>query len=135
MRVFSFLVSETNANEQRTKIFLSSTSTDSSTKEDIPNASKENVNETISTIIPEEKLHPIEQSTPDLSEEQKDKISITPSSSSGLNPEATPFFVEPTNGEIEHAGSISTGNETDDECDSDGTPATPSKRSIRILFK
>ena len=117
MRVFSFLVSKTNA------------------KEDIPNTLKENVDETISTIILEEKLHPIEQSTPNLSEEQKDKLSITPSSSLGLNPEATPFFAEPTNGNIEHAESISTGNESDDESDSNETPATSSKRSIRFLFK
>lgn len=124
--VFSFLVLETNGNEEQTSTLLSSI-----TNEDIPNASKENINETIPTIIPEEKLHPIEQSTPNPSEEQKETISITSSSSSGLNPEATPFIVEPTNGNIEFHRSISTG----DESDSNATTATSSKRAIRFLWQ
>ncbi len=119
-----------NGKEESTNTFLSSSlqqssSTGSSTGEETP--VKEKVNQTISTIVPDEVHMAIEQnepSTPDLSEEQKEIVSTTPSS--GLNPEAIPF-VAPTIIKIESTQSMSSGDESDDEHDSNETPITSGK--------
>lgn len=118
-----------NGKNESTNTFLSSSlqkspPTDSPLREEILSPPTENINETISTILPEQKLNDIErdgQSTPDLLEEQKEATPATPSS--GLNPEATPFFVERV-GNTERIQSISTGDESDDETDSNETPVT-----------
>ena len=57
-------------------------------------------------------------------EEQHEITPITPSS--GLNPEATPFLALST-AKIESTQSISTGDESDDENDSNETPITSGK--------
>ncbi len=122
--------------EESTNTFLSSSlqqspSTDSSTQEETPiiektNALKEHINQTISTIIPDEELN--EQSTSDISEDNKDEqkeiILITPSSD--LNPDATPFII-PSTDTIVRTESVSTGDESDDEDDSNETPVTTGK--------
>lgn len=139
------LVPVNNENEENTNTFLSSSlqkspSTDSSSREEIPvkekaNESKEIINQTVSTIVLEQERNEIEQneeSTPDLSEEQKETTPVTPSS--GLNPEATPFFVR-SSSQIENIHSISTGNESDDENDSNETPITSGKCSLKLILK
>ena len=113
--------------------FQRSPSTDNSTQEMI-NISKENGSETLSTIIPEQKPHSIErheQLTPNLSEEPKkpSTSNTPPSSSSELNPEATPFSLQSTNN-IDRVQSISTGDDSDDESDSNETPVTSGKSQI-----
>jgi hypothetical protein len=103
-----------------------SPSTDSSSKE-ITNESKEMINQTVSTIIHEQEPNVIkrnEESTPDLLEERKAMTPVTPSS--GLNPEAAPFFVR-SSSKIGSTHSTSTGNESDDENDSKETPITSGK--------
>jgi hypothetical protein len=113
--------------EESTNTFISSSlqqspSTDSSTQEETPviektNALKENINQTISTIVPDE------ESTSDISKEQKEIMPITPSVD--LNPDATPFVALSTS-KIVSTQSISTGDESDDE-DSNETPVTSGK--------
>ena len=117
-----------NGNEESTNTFLSSSlqkspSTDSSLKEE----TKEIINQTISTIVREQESNVIQRNqepTPDLSDVQKAKTPTTPPSS--LNPEATPFFAR-SSSKIESTHSTSTGNESDDENDSDETPITSGK--------
>lgn len=131
---FSVLVQAKDGKEESTNTFLSSSlqqspSNDSPTKEEISviEKSKEIINQTISTIVADEEHHEIEQneqSTPDISEEQKEIMCITPLS--GLNPEAAPF-VAPSTVKIERTESISTGDESDDENDSNETPITTGK--------
>jgi hypothetical protein len=136
---FSILVPVKDGKEENTNTFLSSSlqqspSTDDSPQEEIPviEKLKENINQTISTIIPDEEHQEIEeseQSTPNLSEENKEEEKeIQPCTpSSGLNPEATPFFALPTT-KTENAQSISTGDESDDENESSKTSVTSGKR-------
>jgi len=135
---FSVLVPAQDGKEESTNTFLSSSlqqspSNDSLTKEEIPvvEKSKEIINQTISTIVADEEHHEIEQneqSTPDISEENKEEskeiMCITPSS--GLNPEATPF-VGLSTVKVERTQSTSTGDESDDEHDSNETPVTTGK--------
>jgi hypothetical protein len=117
-----------NTNEESTNTFLSSSlqkspSTDSSSKED----AKEIINQTISTIVREQESNAIQRNqepTPDLSDRQKAQTPTSPPSS--LNPDAVPFFAR-SSSKIESTHSTSTGNESDDENESNETPITSGK--------
>jgi hypothetical protein len=105
---FSILVPVKDGKEENTNTFLSSSlqqspSTDDSPQEEIPVIEKLKENK----------------------EEEKEIQPCTPSS--GLNPEATPFFALPTT-KTENAQSISTGDESDDENESSKTSVTSGKR-------
>lgn len=152
---FSILVpvknDQTEENEEETtNTFLSaslqqSSSSDSLAQDEIPisEKSKENINQTISTIIPDRERKEIEEnelSTPNLSEENKgeeeeqqqpkeEPVSSTPSS--GLNPEAPPFFVSSAM-QVEHKESQSTGDESDDENESSETAITSGRQYKNI---
>ncbi|CAF0984259.1 unnamed protein product [Rotaria sordida] len=127
-----------NTNEESTNTFLSSSlqqtsSSDDSTKEETSvideiKPLKENINQTISTIIPNEESNEIvlaKQSISNVFEEKKEeKSELTCSTpSSALNPDATPFAVLSTI-KTNSNQSISTGDESDDEIDSNETPTT-----------
>jgi hypothetical protein len=138
--LFLVLVPVKNGKEDNTNTFLSSSLQKSPTKEEISviqetNASKESINQTVSTIVPDEELSQIEQNKPTILDEtekkeeqqQQPQNEITPStSSSALNPDATPF-VGTSTPKIEGTQSISSGDESDDEKETSETPATTGK--------
>ncbi len=135
-----------NGEEESTNTFLSSSlqqspSTESSAKEEIPvieetNASKENVNQIISTNVPDDdhnEIEPNKELISDVSDEKKEEeeeqrlqqiTPVTPSST--LNPDANPFLALST-AKIESTQSISSGDESDDEKDSNETPISSGK--------
>ncbi len=89
------------------------------------------INQTISPVVADDDKDEIEQNKPTVSdvgeehkEERKHSTPVTPLSA--LNPEATPFFTLPTNN-IESTRSTSTGDESDDENDSNETPISSGK--------
>ncbi len=89
------------------------------------------INQTISPVVADDDKDEIEQNKPtvsDVGEEQKEerKHSTPVTPLSALNPEATPFFTLPTNN-IESTRSTSTGDESDDENDSNETPISSGK--------
>ncbi|CAF3111343.1 unnamed protein product [Rotaria socialis] len=128
-----------NEKEQHPNPFLSSSlqrtpSTDRSTKEETTPALEEvkplqeNNNQTTSSIISNNEPNEIElnkQSTLDVSQEKKEEheqFDGTTTPSSSLNPDATPFVIFSTS-KTDTNQSTSTGNESDDEIDSNETPA------------
>jgi hypothetical protein len=137
--VFFVSVPVKNGEEESTNTFISSSlqqspSTDGSTKEEIP-VTEENANLVISTIVPDDEHKEIEQNKQlisEVSEEKKDeeeeqRQQVTPVSPlCSLNPEASPFVVVSTN-KIASTQSISTGDESDDENDSNETPVSSGK--------
>lgn len=82
------------------------------------NIVQETIDQTISTIVLGEEL---ESATIDIVEKEEQIVSSTPSSS--LNPDATPFFA-PVENSIEDEQVISTGDESDNEVDSNNTPTS-----------
>lgn len=117
---------ENDENKEDTNVFLSSSLQQSSPPiespskdEDQSNIIKETIDQTISTIVLEEESEPIPSNVIKEEEEEKQIVSSTPSSS--LNPDAIPFFA-PIEDDIKKEPSISTGDESDDEVDSNDTP-------------
>lgn len=128
--VFFLLVAPTidNNEKEETNVFLSSSLQQSSPSENQPSKDQdesvivqETIDQTISTIILEEDSVPVPTNVIEEPEQEK-SIVLSSSSSSSLNPDATPFPapIEKTN--IEKEQVLSTGDESDDENDSNDTP-------------
>lgn len=95
--------------------------------EEIKPLQEDNNNQTISSIVSNDVQNEMEFKNPSISEKSEQKkeiISSTPSAA--LNPDATPFVLLPAS-KLDENQSISTGEETDDEIDSNDTPVTSGK--------